>query len=1158
MKTIFNQQYDREKYLNFLEDYLLPNDFQVEEENVTNDLSFKPNKINEITYLGKSDKLGIAVYEMKHKSEHDPRVTLSREAFKIMANFSKRRALVFFVSDNADNYRFSLITIDLKLEGNRVTKLFSNPRRLSFYLGKEAKIHTPEQFLYQKGRVKDFNDLQERFSIEIVNKEFYQKIQFLFYKLVGGKVKQGSHNQDFEPLLKLPSTQDHKTMQEFSVRLVGRLVFCWFLKKKKSNAGIPLIPAEILSAGAIKSNYYHKIIEPLFFEILNTPIENRNENFRNENYDKIPFLNGGLFDPNIHQDYYAVDDNNITLHLNTLNIPDEWLKEFINLLETYNFTIDENTSIDIELSVDPEMLGRIFENLLAEINPQTGNSARKSTGSYYTPRPIVEYMVDESIIQYLVSKTKIVEQKIKELLDYNISDTSLDKAEKIEVINAIDDMKVLDPACGSGAFPMGILQKLVLVLEKVDPDSIEWVIRQLDKITNEEDKRAREEKFINENWQYKSKMGIIQNTIYGVDIQSIATEISKLRLFLTLIVDENVDDNKLNRNIHPLPNLSFKFVTANSLVDLGDEDETMIKNLKMKAKFDVIREKYFSASSKESKKEIEFEFGNLQKELLDFLTEPEHQQTYIFDDFTEKKAKKKKPINSYFYKLLNWNPFKDEPASWFNPKWMFGVEDGFDIIIGNPPYIGEKGNKDIFTPLKNSSLGKRFYQGKMDIFYFFFHLGLDLLKNNGINSFITTNYYITATGAKNLRNDFKKRSSILKILNFGEFKIFESASGQHNMVSILQKGYDSQKEVWAAKVDRKGYLKNNINILRKVLSGADDKTEYYEQMNKTVFYEEDNYIGFWPKEYSRIFAKVIEISMKLDVICKVNQGLRTGADFVTNKHRTDYKFEGNIDKGIFVLNKADLIEINSSTKLIKSWFKNSDIQKYQTKSISKSKLIFSEKDKTEIEMKVKYPKIYQHLLIYKDLLIKIRKRNNERIETWYCLDRPRDPEMYECPKIVAPQRSTINTFGYNEVPWYASADVYFITHPHEHYSLKYILGILNSKLIYKWLFYRGKRKGAMLELYQKPLSEIPIAKAKAKQQNVIVEIVDQILQKKEQKEDTTHLENQIDLMVYKLYELTYEEVKIIDAEFDKVLDEFGLSKEDYAQMSVEELGELEV
>jgi type I restriction-modification system DNA methylase subunit len=164
------------------------------------------------------------------------------------------------------------------------------------------------------------------------------------------------------------------------------------LKKKKSDSGIPLIPEEVLSVNAIKDNYYHKILEPLFFEVMNTPINERKDSISNNEFFKnIPFLNGGLFDPNLHQDYYRVDDiQEKSIYQNTLKIPDEWFKKFFSILELYNFTIDENTSVDIDLSVDPEMLGRIFENLLAEINPETQQTARKATGSYYTPRPIVE------------------------------------------------------------------------------------------------------------------------------------------------------------------------------------------------------------------------------------------------------------------------------------------------------------------------------------------------------------------------------------------------------------------------------------------------------------------------------------------------------------------------------------------------------------------------------------------------------------------------------------------------------------------------------------------------------------------------------------------------------------------------------------------------
>jgi hypothetical protein len=272
----------------------------------------------------------------------------------------------------------------------------------------------------------------------------------------------------------------------------------------------------------------------------------------------IPYLNGGLFDPSQHQDYYIPSNSKrASITSWNLKIPDEWFMDFFRILESYNFTIDENTSIDIELSVDPEMLGRIFENLLAELNPETGETARNATGSFYTPRAIVEYMVDESLVQYLITKTRIEESELRKLLDYTVEEAKLDEEEKKAVIDALDEIKVLDPACGSGAFPIGILQKMLLILHKVDPDSIQWVIRQLDKIPNVLVRKALEEKLMNENWQYKHKMGIIQNAIYGIDIQPIATEITKLRLFLTLIVDENVMEDSPNKNIHPLPNLSF-------------------------------------------------------------------------------------------------------------------------------------------------------------------------------------------------------------------------------------------------------------------------------------------------------------------------------------------------------------------------------------------------------------------------------------------------------------------------------------------------------------------------------------------------------------------------------------------------------------------------
>ena len=248
--------------------------------------------------------------------------------------------------------------------------------------------------------------------------------------------------------------------------------------------------------------------------------------------------------------------------------------DFFEELEKYNFTIDENSVTDVEVSVDPEMLGRIFENLLAEIDPDSGESARKATGSFYTPREIVDYMATESLVQYLHNKTAIHQDTLRpifKMMDEQKLNFSPKETESI--LDALDKVKILDPACGSGAFPMGVLQKIVQALQKLDENAEWWKKRQVSRITNAIVKKQLKEKLESSGVEYARKIGIIQNSLYGVDIQPVAAEISKLRCFLSLIVDENIDEDKPNRGIEPLPNLEFKFVTADTLVNLPDASQ---------------------------------------------------------------------------------------------------------------------------------------------------------------------------------------------------------------------------------------------------------------------------------------------------------------------------------------------------------------------------------------------------------------------------------------------------------------------------------------------------------------------------------------------------------------------------------------------------------
>lgn len=1088
MEHLLNSSYSREDWIKFLKNKFLPEDFELSREEVK--LDFSSNYIDpKAFWIGDCESLGnLAVIEVQHESENDPRVGVSRDAFRLMAEHQINKALFFFVSKKTNNFRFSLITLELKLVGKNIKPVFSNPHRYSFFLGEEAKIHTPQEFLFEKGRIVNFDDLKDRFSIEVVNKEFYYGIQRLFYKLVGGEVKQGSQKYEFTPIIKLPFTQNHKTLQEFAVRLVGRLVFCWFLKKKKSDDNqLPLIPEELLSSGAVEDNYYHNVLEPLFFQILNTKIEDRLPKFRSQLYDSIPFLNGGLFDPKLHQDFYEADEMGNSKYINTLKIPDSWLQEFLELLEIYNFTIDENTSIDIDLSVDPEMLGRIFENLLAEINPETGKTARKSTGSYYTPRPIVEYMVDESLIQYLLTKLtpkfpetnqtptghceessaaelpkqSKLEKQIRELLDYNIEGTELPKEQKIAVIDALDKLKVLDPACGSGAFPMGVLQKMVLILDKVDPESIEWVMKQLERIPDPMVREAMEEKLMHENWKWRHKMGIIRNSIYGVDIQPIATEISKLRLFLTIIVDEKIEDDKENRNINALPNLSFKFVTANTLIGLPESEEQMSlfdDTLdELMQKLEDLRSKFFYKAGKE-KAQIEAEFIETQQQI----------GQYLCQDGSE---------NKRAIALANWKPFSDEASSWFDPTWMFGIKGGFDIVIGNPPYVDSETMKKKMPILRNTI--RSLYStanGNWDYYIPFMEKSIMLSKNNQI-CLIVPNKWLVLPYGNSLRELII--NYLYSIVDLSKISVFE-AGNTPIIVSTSQ--------------NTKDYI--------KVVSALEDRFILTKIRRKIIN----------TKNFGLLLSSNIELVSQINN-CEAIIGdlLSIENPFSTSEA---YKLKEVIFDG----------EKPKSKKLL------------VTGTITKFSNLWGKKQTPYLKNKYLFPVVEDD-----DLVTSFAKRYNKQINR---------------PKIISKGIRYFDNFLDLDGNYIAGKSTLISLQKDDNLKiLKIFLGLYNSKLCYFLLkeMYSSSGIGGGINFATWMIENLPVPNIYLLLKSGINNLVDRILSNVELYK---WKKNIIDLMVYKLYELTYEEAKIVDPQLDSVLSEFGLSKEDYEKMSVEELGNL--
>ncbi len=1118
MMNILSKAYDREEWISFLQNRFLPNDFSLRRESIN--INFKSRYINPTAFwIGDCASLGdLAIIEISHGSSNDPRVSVSRDAFRLMALHGLDKALFFFVSDNSKNYRFSLITLDLKLEGTGVKYEFSNPKRFSFYLGEGAKTKTPQSFLIEKRRIKDFEDLQERFSVEVVNKEFYHEIQGMFYRLVGGKVKIGNRTQKHDPVLILPDTRDRQIMQEFGVRLIGRIVFCWFLKKKLSENGVPLIPDSVLSGDAVKESYYHGVLEPLFFEILNTPIGERREEFRNEIYDSIPFLNGGLFDPTLHQDFYFHPTSEEKYKPSyALKVPDDWIKKFFEILETYNFTIDENIPIDIDLSVDPEMLGRIFENLLAEINPETGKNAQNATGSFYTPRPIVEYMVDESLIQYLLTKTDVSEAELRELLDYKIEETDLSKEKCSAILKALDEIKVLDPACGSGAFPIGILQKMLLILQKVDPESIDWLIFQLDKVPAAL-RRSVEDKMMNENWSYQHKMGIIQNAIYGVDIQPIATEISKLRLFLTLIVDEKVVDEEPNRNINPLPNLSFKFVSANTLIPLPDpEDEEQMELLDFESLFEPkikamqkVREDYFFAGGAE-KDRLVARFKEIQAEMA----------AEIGSSMSGNKRAKA---------LSLWEPFTDKATPWFDPGWMFGIRDGFDIVIGNPPYIQLQKALDEKRKYADlyKDIGFETFARMGDIYSLFYEKGYGLLKEGGHLTFITSNKWMRTGYGKPLRKLFTESTQIKLLLDFADFEVFDATVGTN--ILVIQRS-ESLINPGVAVVIRKDFQKED-NIQEYVIKN---------QISLPVL-DSENWV-IMDEMNHKLKEKIEALGKPLkDWDILINYGIKTGFNdaFIISGKKKDELISQDV----------------RSREIIKPILRGRDIKRYQV-NFDDSWLVNTHNGYTDNEDAIiapisieDYPAIKEHL----DLNWEKLEPRADQGKTPYNLRNCAYIKEFEKEKIVWGNLALRAQFAIADKGVYINAPSTIITP-----ASNYLLALLNSKLSDYYIRSQGvARSGGYFEYKPMFVERVPLIQATGANKTIFDSLIDKIKLAKENDKCSQIYEDQIDLMVYRLYDLSYEEALLIDPNLDEVLANFDLDAQSFEKLSLEEISEINV
>lgn len=776
-------------------------------------------KVGEVAF-NNSDEL--IVFTCKFNGLLSERSSKKRQfeiAKKVLKEDFKDGAIFIFYDEN-NCFRFSFIR---KNYGNKEQK-FTNWKRYTYFVDPSK---TNKTF---KNRINGCNfssleDIQEAFSVEKLNKKFYEEIATAFYSLIGGKVNINKKEQSFDACLKLPSTpvENRKVYQEFAVRLIGRTIFCWFLKNKKSDSGIPLIPEEWLSSNRVASvnndqhNYYHAILEKLFFLVLNKKVEDRKPYVLPNKHELVPFLNGGLFEAQ-EDDFFAKDSKGIHQINFALHIPNDWFLKFFETLEQYNFTIDENSINDFEVSIDPEMLGTIFENLLAEIDPDTEKSARKSTGSFYTPREIVDYMVEQSLLQYIKTKTNIEDEEQLEILLKDDAENPFNNKQTVAILEALSEVKILDPACGSGAFPMGVLHKIIALLKKLDKGAVWWKAKQVEKAAKVLDSKYLndfKEKIENSNSDYARKLGVIQHSIYGVDIQPIAAEISKLRSFLSLIIDENIDDKADNRGIEPLPNLEFKFVTANTLIGLDEgKKEGMMafdfgETTDLQNQLQQLRNTYLQASPQE-KENLKQQFEKL--------------QTQIY-----KNELKAGGQNKRAQQLAAWKPFSNESSTWFDPDWMFGVEK-FDVVIGNPPYGAKTSTtqknyfKERYFSAKTNK--KENLKGNTDTYVVFSELGVDLLVENGILCYIVPLSMTSSESNTAFHTYVNNNCSKAYFSNYSvrPKPVFLNATVNTSIV-LLTKNKKIKNTVFSTKM----YRKSDSNTIEKIIESINyqDVSNYY-------------------------------------------------------------------------------------------------------------------------------------------------------------------------------------------------------------------------------------------------------------------------------------------------------------------------------------------
>lgn len=1061
-KRLFQSKFNLSKWQMLLQDYFHADKVRVSPEVLDEDAEDRKGYFLGSMTTQDNYELGFFYYEMEDGSVLRRKVGL-RNLIRPYLGYGFDAALAVF--NDGTNWRLSLIC-DLKEDA-------TSTKRFTYVFGDEKAFYKTPILRFESLRTKanEFLEIKKAFSVEALSDDFfdeYRKQYAEFVKFLTGKeyVKKG--NKWVEQETGEPDAQyftsfkkDDKLVRDYIKKMMGRIVFLYFLQSKGWLAGNLHYMHDLFydASDEVKGDFLDKVLEPMFFGLLNTRPEDRSSaplvNGVGVKYipnaDEIPYLNGGLFQQEKIDEVESV-------------FPAGMFQSLFDFFDSYNFTIDENDPNDAEVGVDPEMLGKIFENLLED---------NKDKGAFYTPKEIVRYMCQESLTAYL--QTGIDDAEVKEHIANFVKTNDVEElgGASSELAMSIDrkliDVKICDPAIGSGAFPMGLLRELYSCRKSIE--------------IFEEDNAA------------DIKRHIIQNNIYGVDIEKGAVDIARLRFWLALIIDE--------KEPMPLPNLDFKIMQGNSLLESYKGVDLDVTSKKLK-------------TGKDTKKtrgvlSLGFEETDVQKIIQDLV-----KSYFSITDHTLR-AQRRRQIDKYvkdYIKVCAEGNHEVQDAvdeleipndqfflwhTYFADVFELG---GFDIVIGNPPYVNVEGisvedkkiYKDTFTC----------FEKRADLFSLFLEMALTKLASaSAVVTYIIPSIIHSNLSYKKLRNLFLDNKWLSEVCYTGG-KVFHAPTVDTTILRFCKRG------------NKKIILKNAVEFENQKVSSV--PSDYFSLFQNLISISDQKTNDLMGRLFNHDFPR-------LDENFSVFQGIVTG-------NNPAFIFDS----------EAEALSNGIDKVLLHPLCHGRDIERYAVRSRERRILYVD----SSINLST-YPNTEKWLLTFKEELDK-RNQGKSDIIAWNSLHRPRVKSELDLKEKILVQNTRNEALKtricavLDDKSVYGSQGVNFIIPNDVHASLRYLLGILDSTLI-NYLFATRFLNLAIKAEYLKQL-RIPIPSAVILKQ--LESLVSKVLELKKVniEADTTSLEYQIDFLVYHLYGLTYDEVLIVDPETPISREEYEAYKEE--------------